>query len=120
MKLKMLIGSPRRRLIAVVLIGISAWCVTKCLGWVGFYSAYAGEPGKESVLANAHLRAVSYACGSMLLGIGATVLIASGTRKSDDGLPFTRYLLAVLVVTAAVCISVVLVGFYGPALHDRL
>ena len=120
MKQQAVIGSSRRRLAAILLSGVSAWCITKCLEWVGFYSAYADEPGKVSVLANAHLWAVSYACGSVLLGIGATVFIASGTRKTDDRLASTRYLLAAFAVTALVCICVVLVLLYSAAFHHRL
>jgi hypothetical protein len=118
-KLQALVG-PRRPLVTILLIGVNAWCVIKFLGWVSFYSSWASELGDKSVLARAHLWALSYALGSVLLGIGATVSIASASRKPYDGLTSTRYLLAALAVTASIIVCIVLNSLYSVAFHHRL
>lgn len=119
MRLQTAIERTPVRFVALLLTGLSAWYVLKCLGWVGFYSAYAGDPRMETALAKAHLWAVSYACMAVLLATGATIAAASRFRKPVDGLAATRYILSALGVLAAIGICVVLVGVYGPApYHD--
>lgn len=120
MKLQTAIKRTRLWLVALLLTGVSAWCVLKCLGWVGFYSAYVGDPGMETILANAHLWAVSYACTAVVLASGATMATASRFRKLVNGSATTRYILSALVVLAAIGICVAVVGVYGPGLYHNL
>lgn len=107
-------------LVALLFTGVSAWCVLKCLGWVGFYSAYVGDPGMETTLANAHLWAASYASIAVVLAAGATMAAASRFRNLVGGVAMTRYILSALVVLAAIGICVALVGVYGPSLYHNI
>ena len=120
MKLEIIIERTPKLFRALLLTGVSAWCVVKCLGWVSFYSAYVGDPGMEAVLANAHRWTISYACLAVLLAAGATMTAASRFRKPVDGLASTHYVLCALAVLAAIGICVVLVSVYGPPLHHNV
>jgi hypothetical protein len=120
MKLQSPFENIPRVLLAIGLTGVSAWCVLKSLGWVSFYSAYAGDFEKASMLRNAHLWAVFYAWGSLAFALVATVLLASRIKASNESLTSTRYLLTALVVLTAICLCVVLIGFWGPILHHKV
>lgn len=112
------VGQRRLRLLsAIVMIGIGAWDVSKCLGWIAYYSAYLGDPGMGTMLANAHRWAVSYACVALLLVAGATMAAASCFRGAVGWLAPTRYVISVVTVVAAIGVCVLLAGFYGPNLH---
>jgi len=82
-------------------------------GWVGFYSAWRGDPGMEAAVANAHFWTAFYAWAAVLLAAGATVAVAHSFRGAEC-LVATRYVLSALAVLVAIiiCLCVVLAGIY--------